>query len=106
MFDALNHCATATPNATFKVMKDALISYTPSEEVAKAMLVIVCADETSAVHRRGRGGGGKVGIVYPGPHLLGARFNTPHTLFRSYHNLFIFIFKPLISPLHLHNPYK
>ena len=34
-------------DATFKVMKDALISYTPSEEVAKAMRVIVCADGAS-----------------------------------------------------------
>ena len=36
-----------TADATFKVMKDALISYTPSEEMAKAMLVIACADGAS-----------------------------------------------------------
>ena len=30
-----------TADTTFKVMKDALISCTPSEEVAKAMLVIL-----------------------------------------------------------------
>ena len=34
-------------DATFKVMKDALISYIPSEEMAKAMLVIACADGAS-----------------------------------------------------------
>ena len=36
-----------TADATFKVMKDVLISYTPSEEMAKAMLVIACADGAS-----------------------------------------------------------
>ena len=44
-----------TADVTFEVMKRSLLSYMPSEEVAKLMLVIVCTDGASVNFGRHNG---------------------------------------------------